>query len=588
MKIKINKNHIWANTFVNQLAAIGVKLACMSPGSRSTPLIYSLAENKKIKCFVNIDERSSAYFALGLAKASGTPVVIVTTSGTATAELYPAIIEAYQQRTPLIICTADRPPELVGTGANQTITQHNIYRNHIRLFRDVGLPSIKEHSLNYLQKIALKAFKISVTQKGPVHINFPFAKPLEPFSLDNEIDKKLLKSQPIIESIKDTHNIKIESDRKVIKLAEKIVQFEKGLIIAGPMENDSEAVKNIIALASLTKYPLFADGVSYLRFKKLKSIKNIISNYNSFLTSKIFCAKYKPDLILHFGGTPTSANLLNYLSECDAERFQINEYGDLNDPSRKTKMIFKYSAELFSKTLIAHIKKEEFIRIQSKWLNTFTSAESISEKLTSGILDKEKKLHEPKIITELLKVLPSTTNLFIGNSLPIRDFDCFSGSSTKKINLYFNRGASGIDGLVSTALGVASIKEPTVLLVGDLSFLHDLNSLLIAKNYNIPLLIIVINNNGGGIFKTLPISKKKKLLRECFIAPQNMNTKLMVEAFGINYRLIKNKNELKSTFENLEIENPLVLEIQTSADESANLRNEIFSSVKTEIENQFS
>ena len=586
MKTKVNRNFIWANTFVSQLAALGVKYACISPGSRSTPLTYSLAINKKIKCFVNIDERSSAFFALGLAKASNIPVVIVTTSGTATAELYPAIIEAYQQRTPLIICTADRPPELIGTGANQTINQYNLYRNHIRWFRDVGLPSAKEHSLRYLQRVAFKSYKISSSDKGPVHINFPLKKPLEPFSFDDEADEKLFSLKPLRELKKDFSKIKIEKDRKVNRVAELMMHFEKGLIVAGPMEYNAEAAKNIKDLASVIKYPILADGVSHLRFKVSKSEKNLITNYHSFLSSNKFCKKYKPDFILHFGGTPTSANLINYLADCNAERFQVNEYGDLNDPSRKTKMILNYPASPFTEAINDLLSKEKFERKQSKWIEAFTKADIISENVKSNLFKLNKKLNEPQTIRELVKTLSSKTNLFVGNSLPIRDFDCFSGTSSKSFNIYFNRGASGIDGIVSTALGVASIKKPTILLIGDLSFLHDLNSLLIAKKNKIPLMIVVINNNGGGIFQTLPISKKKKLLKEYFVSPQNLKLNDIVKAFGVKYKLIKNKNQLKMAVNNLELNSPIVLEIKTNANESAKMRKKIFSDVKAEIDKQ--
>jgi 2-succinyl-5-enolpyruvyl-6-hydroxy-3-cyclohexene-1-carboxylate synthase len=586
MKTKVNRNFIWANTFVNQLAALGVKYACISPGSRSTPLTYSLAINKKIKCFVNIDERSSAFFALGLAKASNIPVVIVTTSGTATAELYPAIIEAYQQRTPLIICTADRPPELIGTGANQTINQYNLYRNHIRWFRDVGLPSTKEHSLRYLQRVAFKSYKISRSDKGPVHINFPLKKPLEPFSFDDEADEKLFSLKPLRELKKDFSKIKIEKDRKVNRVAELMMHFEKGLIVVGPMGYNAEVAKNIKDLASVIKYPILADGVSHLRFKVSKSEKYLIANYHSFLSSNKFCKKYKPDFILHFGGTPTSANLIDYLADCDAERFQVNKFGDLNDPSRKTKKILNYPASPFTKAINDLLSKEKFERKQSKWIAAFTKADFISKNVTSNLFKLNKKLNEPQTIRELVKTLSSKINLFVGNSLPIRDFDYFSGTSSKLFNIYFNRGASGIDGIVSTALGAASIKKPTILLLGDLSFLHDLNSLLIAKKNKIPLMIVVINNNGGGIFQTLPISKKKKLLKEYFVSPQNLKLNDIVKAFGVKYKLIKNKNQLKMAVNNLDLNSPIVLEIKTNANESAKMRKKIFSDVKAEIDKQ--
>ena len=589
MKIKVNKNFVWASTFVSQLSAMGVKHACISPGSRNTPLAYSLAENVKIKCFVNIDERSSAFFALGLAKATGKPILVVTTSGTATGELLPAIIEAYQQRTPLVICTADRPPELIGTGANQTINQHNLYRNHIRWFKDVGLPKIKEFSLQHLQKIACKAYQTSCNHdKGPVHLNFPFSKPLEPFSFDGEINENLLDLKPFTSSKKDFSGVKIEKDRKVIKLTQKIMQCEKGLIIVGPMEYNAETLKNIKSLASIIQYPIIADAVSHLRFKISKSEKKIISQYNAFLTSNKFCNRYNPDLIIHFGATPTSAILLNYLAKCNAARYQLNEFGDLHDPSRNTKMILNHSAGSFTGVLLKFLSKEKFARQKTKWLSSFVKAENISKKVTSDILKKGKIFSEPRVILKIVELLPSKTNLFIGNSLPIRDLDCFSGTSAQIFNLYFNRGASGIDGVVSTAIGVASIKKMTVLIVGDLSFLHDLNSLLIVKKYSIPIIIIVINNNGGRIFQNLPISKKKKFLKEYFITPQNLNLKDIVEAFGIKYKLIKNRTELRNVIESQQRKVPIILEIQTDASESVKLREKIFRAVKSEIDKQFS
>lgn len=586
MKKKVNSNFIWADTFIKQLSEMGVKYACISPGSRSTPLTYSIAINKKIRHFVNIDERSSAFFALGLAKATNNPVIIVTTSGTATAELYPAIIEAYQQRVPLIICTADRPPELVGTGANQTINQHNLYRNHIRWFRDVGLPNVKEHSLRYLQKVAVKAFKISlINDRGPVHINFPFKKPLEPFSFNEEVFERIINLKPINHKKNGQQkNSGRDEIKKVKRIAERVIGCERGLIIAGPADHNPDLVKKIKTLSSLTKYPVLADGGSHLRFSASKSDKNLISNYHSILGSVKFRDKYAAELIIHFGRTPASSNLLDYLAESTAERYQVNEYGDLYDPSRNTRLILNITGEFFSETFIDLLKKEKFTRRKSKWLEDFKTAEGIAWRVVSEELNAQIKLTEPKIVTELLKYLPSKSHLFLGNSLPIRDFDCFSGISSKLFNLYFNRGASGIDGIVSTALGVAAVKRPVFLLVGDISFLHDLNSLSIAIKNRIPLTVILINNNGGGIFRALPVSRKKKLLNEFFTAPHNLNIADIVKAFGIRYKSIKNKTELRNAIEGNKLNSPVVLEIQTNAIESAKLRKRLFNRIKVEID----
>ncbi|OGV05753.1 MAG: 2-succinyl-5-enolpyruvyl-6-hydroxy-3-cyclohexene-1-carboxylic-acid synthase, partial [Ignavibacteria bacterium RIFOXYB2_FULL_36_7] len=199
MKKKINRNYFWAETFIKELSSIGVKYACISPGSRNTALTLAVANNKKIKSFVHIDERCSAFFALGIAKASGTPVILLCTSGTATAELYPAIIEAYQQRVPLIICTADRPPELLNTGANQTINQNNLYKNHIRWFFDAGLPEPIQRRIRHIKAIAKRAvYESLVRSKGPVHLNFPFRKPFEPDEFTDEVDSEVIKAAELV------------------------------------------------------------------------------------------------------------------------------------------------------------------------------------------------------------------------------------------------------------------------------------------------------------------------------------------------------------------------------------------------------
>ncbi|MGB5893263.1 MAG: 2-succinyl-5-enolpyruvyl-6-hydroxy-3-cyclohexene-1-carboxylic-acid synthase, partial [Ignavibacteriaceae bacterium] len=343
-KTKVNKNFIWAKAFVNQLCDLGVRFACISPGSRSTPLTLAFAEQKKIKCFVHIDERVSGFFALGLAKASDLPVAIVTTSGTATAELYPAIIEAYQQRIPLIICTADRPPELLNTGANQTINQWNLYKNHMRWFKYLGLPRLSVKRIINLQKITVQALEISlIKNKGPVHLNFPFRKPLEPNSFTDEVDDEILtaiKNTVAPEAnINRNENLSKRETKQINKIAENIIGKAQGLIIVGPKEYDPDFVSKIKQLSKVTGYPILADGVSHLRFKTSVSDKNICCKYNAYLRSQKFKKNYQPKIILQFGRTVTSVFLQNYMEQSKPLRFLINEYGDLFDPSNKSKVI---------------------------------------------------------------------------------------------------------------------------------------------------------------------------------------------------------------------------------------------------------
>jgi len=593
-KIKVNRNNLWAEVFVKQLSSAGVKYVCISPGSRSTPLTFSLAKNKKIKCFVNVDERSSAFFALGLAKASKTPVAVVTTSGTAAAELYPAIIEAYQQRVPLIICTADRPPELLNTGANQTINQHNLYKNHIRWFRNVGLPSLKRLKLRRLQQTALRAVEIStIKDKGPVHLNFPFRKPLEPFTFTDEVDslliKDLNKSIINIESLKK----KIDSEKlrktKRFKEISALITIEKeGIIIAGPMEYDFNLRKQLTNLSSLTGFPIIADAASHIRFKVSKNDKKILSNYFTFLKSSKFSISHKPKLILQFGRTPTSSSLETFLENCDAPRYMVNEFGDWFDPLRKAKAVIKYNPENFVTEIISYLTEQNLERNNFVWLEDFKKAEALAEKIKNEVIGKSTFPNEPGIIKNFLEALPDKAHILIGNSSPIRDFDNFAACNKKDLLVYFNRGASGIDGITSTALGIAQLKEPTFLLIGDLSFLHDLNALAAANKYPAGLTIILINNNGGGIFESLPVSKERSILKEYFLTPHNLNLNNIITSFGVEYKLVKSRKDLNDSIKESVKKNFLnVLEIKTDAEKSLQLRNKYLEEVKSTIDTAF-
>ncbi len=592
MKTKVNRNILWSQIFIDQLASLGVRYACISPGSRSTPLTYVLSKNRKIKSFINIYERSSAFFALGLAKATGKPVIVVTTSGTAVAELYPAIIEAYQQRTSLIICTADRPPELIGTGANQTINQHNIFKNHIRWFRDLGLPSIGETGLYHLQKVAIKAYQISLTEeRGPVHLNFPFRKPLEPFSFTDEVSKKIfqLKPQRITGNKSLNHNPTGNGLAKAMgRLGDEWAKTEKGIIIAGPMESDRELIKGIKKLSALLKYPVFADGLSQLRFNINKKDTTILANFNSLLKSEKFVERHNPDVIIQFGRTPTSSLLESFLGETNAERYLVNSFGDKFDPTGNAKATLAIEPKYFCHYMTSKLKGKKILRQNLRWLKDFIYADEMSEEVKASLIDKAKFPNEPAVINEVLKLVPSGSNIFIGNSLPVRNLDDLSGIISKKINIHFNRGASGIDGITSSALGVALAKKPALLITGDLSFLHDLNALAIAINYSIPLTIIVINYYGGGIFESLPIANKVNNFNKFFITPHNLELGAIIKSFGINHLLIKTRSQLRQHLKNRLNNNvPSVLEIKTNAARSAELPNKYFNKVKNKLNKEF-
>ena len=590
MKISINRNIIWCDLFVSRLAELGVKYACISPGSRSTSLTLAFASNKNIKLYTIVDERSSAFFALGLAKKTKSPVAVVTTSGTAVAELFPAIIEAFYSRIPLIICTADRPPTLKNSGANQTINQHNIYKDHIRFFIDAGLPDIA--NLEKIKNIAEDAVRYSCfLEKGPVHINLPFEKPFEPNYSTDKLDLKILEKSLQYSSFE----LKTRKQQKINfnTLADKFSKKERGLILVGYNNYGPGFAQLLSKLSKTLAYPIYIDGSSHLRFGFVQK-ELVIDNFTAIVRSKSFLEKFDPDIIIQFGGTPTSNVALEFFKNSKAEKILVNEFGDRNDPSQTAKTILSIDPEEFCSSILLYTDRRskrlrlKRPRLQGLWLNSLLKMNQIASSLKKELIEDVPHIHEGKIISELIKALPQKCNLMISNSLPIRDVDFFASQTRKQIHIFTNRGASGIDGITSTALGIASAsKEPTFLLTGDLAFYHDMNGLHNSYKYNIPLTIILINNGGGGIFESLPISKYGEFFKEHFLTPLNLDFTKFVEGYKGTFLRINSWNELRIQLRRAVKSNRLtVLEVKTDAVKSKQHRQKYWLAAANKI-NQY-
>ncbi len=589
---KVNRNYIWCTTFVQELASLGVKYACISPGSRNTALTIAFSENKAIKSYVIIDERSSGFFALGLAKASQSPVAVVSTSGTAVAEFYPAIIEAYYHHVPLIVCTADRPPELLNCGANQTINQGNIFRNHIRWYFNLGLPELSVKRLLNLKTIAARAyFESIVNSRGPVHLNFPFRKPFEPNDFTDEIQEDLIKTK--ISSVKLTtttsENIKSTYSKKDYNELYKLLKkTKKGLIIAGPDYIDADFAESCSLLAAKLKYPVLADGISHLRFGR-HSKRNILVNFEGFLRSDSFLNKWEPELILQFGKTPTSKGFELFFENTNSVKYLVNEFADWYDPSNKAEAVIGLKPSVYCKQIIDLLGKDKFERIENDWLDFYLKLEEISLANRKKIIDKADFPFEGRIIGEITSLLPDNSMLMISNSMPVRDTDYFAVKLNKNICIYNNRGASGIDGITSTALGIqAHSQKPTVLITGDLAFYYDLNGLLTSLKYKIPLVVILINNNGGGIFQMLPISSYESVFNDYFITPHNLNFSSIVKAYGGSLTNITGWNHLEAEFRTaLKQKKLTVLHIRTDSKQSADLRRKYWAKISRDLSEKF-
>jgi len=581
MKKLVNLNYIFSDLFVNLLSQYGLKNVCISPGSRSTPLTTAFAENKKINKYVIVDERSSAYFVLGLAKQTGLPTAIVTTSGTATANLYPAIIEAYQQRIPLIVCTTDRPEYLRNTGANQTINQVDLFKNHIRFFEDIRIPAASINHFKKLKKIVNKSLLISTqVDRGPVHLNFQFEKPLEKSITNVKVDSTFLEKIKKIQSPHLPPSSSKEKFKSIKAVLTKINSSKKGLIIVGWDNYKKDFIKNLIRLSEKTKYPILVDGASGIFLKS--NHKNIIVNHQAFLRSNRIIKEHSPELILLFGNSPTSNAMLDFIKSVNAYKISINEFGDRKDSGSKFNKIIKAEPSNFCKIISDAIEN----KAGSDFLHKHQWFDNKTELIKNEFLNSTKLSDEINIINHVINSLPKNANLFVSNSLPIRDLEFFKSKYSKNINLFTNRGASGIDGINSTAAGIAaSSKNPTVLITGDLSFYHDSNGLHSVMKYDIPLTIILINNGGGAIFGMLPIGKEKNIFDDYFFTPLNIDFSKLVKVYNGNYTLVKTYNQLQTVLEkSINSKGFSVLEIKTKYQKGIELRKNYFKEVITQFE----
>jgi 2-succinyl-5-enolpyruvyl-6-hydroxy-3-cyclohexene-1-carboxylate synthase len=360
-------------------------------------------------------------------------------------------------------------------------------------------------------------------------------------------------------------------------LVEKLKHIQKGMIIVGPEKYSPEFHKYVIKLSKILMYPILADGCSQLRFLSSSTIpgdtKNIICNYEAMLRSPSFSETYSPEIILHFGRTSTSKGMEDFYRRHTPLKIMINSEGDSFDPTRQGKS-YKSSPAQFCKNAIECLQADKNIRVQEFWLKPLLNADRKLERLKHKILFNSRSLNEIRIINEFLNVVPENSSIMLSNSLPVRDFDYWASCSSKQLKIFNNRGASGIDGIISTALGIASVKkEPAFLITGDLAFYYDINALMTAEKYSIPLVIILINNNGGGIFNSLPVSRYPKFLQEYFITPHKLNFEKLTKAFGIDYSKVKTWQSFRSLLNDaVTKKKTLVIEIQTDAVGSLDLR----------------
>lgn len=533
-----NAMYACVQAFVDELYRSGLRHVVICPGSRSTPLAMAFAIDGRIRIWMHIDERSAAFFGLGMAKRLGKPVALLCTSGTAAANFYPAIVEAHLTHVPLVVLTADRPHELRDVGAPQAIDQNRLYGVYAKWFVEVALPEATNGALRYVRALAGRAVaQAQSIPAGPVHLNFPFREPLTPEPLTDQPLPDLASRDstawygrangaPYIEV--SNAPLAVPAPERMQQLAESLRAKTRGLILAGPQRNAALA-EPLVRLARTLGYPILADPLSQVRTCERDPV---LTSYDAFLRSEHFVERAQPEVILRFGAMPTSKPVLLYLKRyADCPQMVIDGNMGWEEPTQLASMMVHADPAAFCENLLSLLKSRE---IRNAWMAAWQTAENITREVLQGAIEQFEPLFEGRVFPELAAALPEHATLYVGNSMPVRDLDTFFWRRGGHLRILGNRGANGIDGLTSCALGASAVSEgePTVLVVGDLSFLHDLNGLLAAQLHNLNLTVVLINNDGGGIFSFLPQANYPAHFEQLFGTPSGLDFRAAAQLYG--------------------------------------------------------
>ena len=537
-------NYLWSLSIIHAYASAGVQHAVLSPGSRSTPITLACDRHADITTWVQVDERSAAFFALGLAIKTQQPVILVCTSGSAVANWLPAVVEANYSQVPLILLSADRPEELQNCGANQTIDQQHLFGSHARAFYAVSEPAETLLNGQYLQKIISDSLvQLQIPMKGPVHLNIPLREPLLPTGGNlNETIDELTKAAATREDKVCTSPRILDDDHFNLDVILDVIQQGDGIIVVGRKQYTSTFVQILNQLAVQLDVPVLVDPLSNLRFGK-HGKSNYIVNYDLFLSQieQVDSANIKPGWVIRFGQFPVSKSLLNFLSDStDAINIVVGENARWQDPLKTAKFLIKSSDECFCQQLLKHIGPSD---IDRELINTYKKLDHVAAETIDSSLRMQQDLFEGHLISKLVEKIPDNSFIFSSNSTAVRQLDMFTVMnqySSKTISLYCNRGASGIDGNLSTYLGILADSRAAngIALLGDLAFFHDINGLALCAELNSKGCngtIIIINNGGGHIFNYLP-QKNLNEFEKYWLTPVKMELLHAASLFGLMYQ----------------------------------------------------
>jgi len=570
-----NRNALWARTLVEELVASGVDAVCLAPGSRSTPLTVAFAEHDDVEVFSHLDERSAAFFALGRARRTGTATPVVCTSGTAAANFHPAVIEASQARVPMLVLTADRPPELRDSGANQTVDQEKLYGDSVRWYADVAEPEPDARKLRSFRTTAARAVaEATGTPAGPVHLNLPFRKPLEPVEVPDDVPADFAERNPLAGEGRDGPFVSVTQGTPALDaddldaVAAAVADADRGLLVAGPSDVPAPAPSRdaLAALAEATGFPVLADPLSGHRFGHEEGV---VGGYDAYLVPEVTDDWPDPDVVVRFGASPTSKTLRQYLERADARQFVVDPAGGWREATFTATDLVVADPTRFARGVADAVDRSS----STDWRARFERAEAAYWDL----VDDTDEYFEGAVVGAVADLLPDPATLFVSNSMPVRDLDRFARPRAADVTALGNRGASGIDGITSSALGAGSATDdPLVLVTGDLAYYHDMNGLLALARCDVDATVVEINNDGGGIFHMLPIEEYDPPFTEQFRTPHGLDFEPTADLYDLSFDRVETLPALRDAVDaSLETSGTQVVEVVTDAESSHRTRERL-------------
>ena len=576
-----NPNYRFAWHFLDALVSAGLRRACVAPGYLNSPLLLMIAEHPGLRSHVFHDERAAAFAGVGLARASGEPVVVLATAGTAAAELHPAVVEAWQSRIPVLFLTADRPPELRDVGERQSVDQVHLYGRAVKWYHEAALPGPAPDLQRYTRALAIRAWSEAVElPRGPVHVNFPFREPLPPTAAAADLPG----TAPESTSTPAYFPARSMPADAAITVAADLLSGRRALVVVGELAGRDEA-QAVLALGAKGGYPVFADPLSYLRagshdpsglFYAAQSGVGAVDPRGVMVQALGLPPEEEPEVVIRFGAPPVSKALNAWLAARKSIPQIVVDDGRWRDPAAIATTVIRGAPALVAAELGRRLASPAPQAWTRRWRGALeVRAGEIARILTSVVPFPS----EPGVVLALAEAIPEGSQLVVGASMPIRDVDSFFPLIGRNVAILSNRGASGIDGLLATAVGTALMdhSRPTYVLAGDLSVLHDLGSLRAAAVHAVPLTIIVLNNDGGGIFQFVP-QVDYPHFDSHLAASHGTQFAPVGQALGVASRCIESRAEFVDCIA-CPTAGPRLIEVRTDRYENARLHEQIWAAL---------